>query len=490
MNSRRQNLPPREKLPPHNLESEQATLGCLLNVSLHSEDNRAAIRACRDKFQQDEVFYDLRHQQIWHAIEYLDTRGERVDLITVQQELKNRALLDQVGGIAYLSELQDRVPSAANLPAYLDHVWEQYVMRRLIQRNTRQTQLIEEFGAVDEAYLARIEQENRDWAALLDRGAVTPKNLKAPSDFLQEYFEQWFDRKDDTYGYALPFEFPLRLRPAATTLMTGDNGSGKSTMLDWIAVNIMRQLDAAAGERVVVASMEMPPATTLWIMARQILACGKLERTEDNEKRVGDALAWLNARVLLYDFLGITDRHELLNTFEYAARQQRGKFFILDNLMKVGIADDDYAAQGQFMQRICDFNLKHRTHTIVVVHENKGDGSAKQKVRGSKQLTDAPDNVIGMKRNEDKAQKLEELKAELSAKKIDFTEYTNRVDGMRLTWDSKFILSKQRWPGAQQNGSKWLYFDKPSLRLVPQGEPIRPLNLKSQAPHEAIESHC
>jgi len=218
-----------------------------------------------------------------------------------------------------------------------------------------------------------------------------------------------------------------------------------------------------------------PLVTTLWIMARQLLALGRLERNDDNERLVGDALAWLSKRVLLYDFLGITDRHELINAFEYAATRQGGKFFILDNLMKVGIADDDYAAQGQFMQRICDFNLKHQTHTIVVVHENKGDGSAKQKVRGSKQLTDAPDNVIGMKRNEDKANKLEEFKAELNAKKISPPEYTAKLDGLRMVWDSKFILSKQRWPGAQQNGSKWLYFDKQSLRLVPQGESIQPL---------------
>jgi len=453
------------------MEAEQGVLGCILLAP------NECLTQCCDKFQQDdEVFYDLRHQTIWNALLYQRSQGVGIDIITLQQELKDRGQLDQIGGIAYLNAVQDTVPSVANLTYYIDYVWEKYIARRLVQKNTSQVGIIyEQNGDVSESWLARIEQQHQEWTALLDRGAVTPKHLKEPGHFLQEYFEQWFDRKDDTYGYALPFEFPLRYRPAATTLMTGDNGSGKSTMLSWKAIHVMKQLDVEAGERVVMASMEMPPATTLWIMARQLLALGRLERNDDNERLVGDALAWLSKRVLLYDFLGITDRHELINAFEYAATRQGGKFFILDNLMKVGIADDDYAAQGQFMQRICDFNLKHQTHTIVVVHENKGDGSAKQKVRGSKQLTDAPDNVIGMKRNEDKANKLEEFKAELNAKKISPPEYTAKLDGLRMVWDSKFILSKQRWPGAQQNGSKWLYFDKQSLRLVPQGESIQPL---------------
>lgn len=468
----------RDQLPPHADEAEQAVLGCLLMPAFapeQTEQQQAALQLCRDKFQQDDVFYDLRHQTIWNVIQFLTSEGKPVDIIMVQAELKNRAQLDQVGGIGYLNALQDTIPSAANAAEYIGIVWEKYVLRRLLQKNAAQADVVQQFGSVDESYIARISQSHKEWEALLDRGAVTPKNLKEPGEFMQEYFEQWFDRKDDTYGYALPFEFPLRYRPAATTLMTGDNGSGKSTMLSWKAIHVMKQLDVEAGERVVIASMEMPPATTLWIMARQLLATGRLERNDDNERLVGAALAWLSKRVLLYDFLGITDRHELINTFDYAATRQGGKFFILDNLMKVGIADDDYAAQGQFMQRICDFNLKHKTHTIVVVHENKGDGSAKMKVRGSKQLTDAPDNVIGMKRNEDKANKLEEAKAELAAKKLTLPEYNSKVEGMRMIWDSKFILSKQRWPGAQQNGSKWLYFDKQSLRLVPQGETIHPL---------------
>ena len=49
-----------------------------------------------------------------------------IDVITLQQRLKDKQLLEQVGGIAYLAQLQDAVPSAANLSYYLDIVQEKY----------------------------------------------------------------------------------------------------------------------------------------------------------------------------------------------------------------------------------------------------------------------------------------------------------------------------------------------------------------------------
>jgi KaiC/GvpD/RAD55 family RecA-like ATPase len=451
--------PSTDRLPPNSPEAERGVLGCILLEA-------TCARPVMEKVQQDEVFYDLRHQTIWNAITYLVSENKPVDIIVLQAELKNRGLLDQIGGIPYLNELQDTVPSAANLPMYLDIVWEKYVFRRLVQKNTAQVATVYEFNGADEAFIANIEARHAEWRALLNRGAVVPKNLKPPSEFLEEYFKEWFDRREDTFGFALPFEIKLRFRPSETTLMTGDNGSGKSTMLCWLAATVARQLDVDAGERVVIASMEMPCAKTLHKMARQLLGFGPkdLEHTPENEALVGAALAWLNKRVLLYDFLGITNKNELVQAFEYGAEHQGGKFFILDNMMKVGIADDDYAAQGLFIQRVCEFSMRRKAHTIVVVHENKGEGNAKQKVRGSKQLTDAPDNVVGMQRNEKKAIKVEELEAEKKAGKLTEAAHAEALNELRFLWDSKFTLNKQR-NGEQQNASKWLYFEKKSHRF-------------------------
>lgn len=456
--------PELDKLPPHDEAAERGVLGCCLGGS--QADVAATgemITRVQARFGSDKVFFLLTHETVWQAIQFVKEKNGGADILSVQAELKARGQLEQLGGIGWLSELQDAAYTLLNLDVWLAILWEKFLARELIRRNSATTAIVEENGELTESHVANIQLQHARWLRLLERGNVTPKNLSEPNQFGDEYYNQFFNRQEDTYGFELPFSFPLRFRPAATTLMTGDNGSGKSSMLCLMSLVVARQLQP--GEKVVVASMEMPPEVTLWIMARQLMGLGKLECTEENIAKITRALAWLNQRVLLYNFLGITDKRDLMNTFQYAATEKAGKFFIIDNMMKVGIADDDYAEQGYFIQQVCDFDLKHKAHTIVVVHENKGDGSTKQKVRGTKQLTDAVDNVCSMKRNEQKAEKLEELKAELKAGTLKQDAYDEQLRKQKNVWDSKFLLSKQRWPGSQQNASKWLYFQHETLQF-------------------------
>jgi replicative DNA helicase len=120
-----------DRLPPHAIEAEQGVLGCLL------WSPNDCMGECITKFKGDsEVFYDLRHQTIYDTIQAMYDQREAVDLITLQQRLKDKQMLDQVGGLAYLSSLQDTVPSAANLSYYLDIVLEKAVLRKMIRTCT------------------------------------------------------------------------------------------------------------------------------------------------------------------------------------------------------------------------------------------------------------------------------------------------------------------------------------------------------------------
>ena len=88
---------------------------------------------CIEKLRSsEEVFYDLRHQTIFKTLSEMYDSREAIDLITLQQRLKDNQLLEQVGGIAYLSVLPDTVPSAANLSYYLEIVREKYLLRKMI----------------------------------------------------------------------------------------------------------------------------------------------------------------------------------------------------------------------------------------------------------------------------------------------------------------------------------------------------------------------
>lgn len=121
-----------DRLPPHSPEAEQGVLGCILLDPVRCVDE------CIEKFLDDpEVFYDLRHQTIFQAMSAMRERNENIDLITLQQCLKNAQALEEVGGLMYLSTLPDTVPSAANLSYYIEIVLEKFTLRRLVHVCTR-----------------------------------------------------------------------------------------------------------------------------------------------------------------------------------------------------------------------------------------------------------------------------------------------------------------------------------------------------------------
>ena len=140
-----------DRLPPHSLEAEQGVLGCMLLAP------NEAIGVCVEKFKSrrddsaasspsrrdapapnphagaSAAFYDLRHQSIYETLVAMYDAKEAIDVITVRQRLKDKGQLDAIGGVAYLTALQDAPPSAANLPFYADIVVEKHLLRRMIQ---------------------------------------------------------------------------------------------------------------------------------------------------------------------------------------------------------------------------------------------------------------------------------------------------------------------------------------------------------------------
>lgn len=115
-----------DELPPHSLEGERGVLGCLLQEPALYDDVRLKLR-------DPEAFYDLKHRLVWEAFGRLVEENIRPDVILVQERLKLMNQLEQIGGIPFLMELADAVPSAANLKAYLDLVAEYWLLRRMIR---------------------------------------------------------------------------------------------------------------------------------------------------------------------------------------------------------------------------------------------------------------------------------------------------------------------------------------------------------------------
>ena len=113
------------KVPPHDVEAEQAVLGSMLT------DKDAVISAIEILKVDD--FYRTDNKSIYEAIMNLYNRAEPIDIITVKAELESLGKFEQVGGLEYLASLPDKVPTTANAIKYIKIVEEKSTLRNLIK---------------------------------------------------------------------------------------------------------------------------------------------------------------------------------------------------------------------------------------------------------------------------------------------------------------------------------------------------------------------
>ncbi|WP_054951123.1 replicative DNA helicase [Numidum massiliense] len=113
-----------ERVPPQNIEAEQAVLGAIFL------EKEALITATEILVPED--FYRQAHQRLFQVMVTLSENSEPVDLVTVTAKLSDENLLEEVGGVTYLTELANAVPTAANVEHYAHIIEEKAVLRKLI----------------------------------------------------------------------------------------------------------------------------------------------------------------------------------------------------------------------------------------------------------------------------------------------------------------------------------------------------------------------
>lgn len=116
------------KLPPQAVDLEEAVLGALML-------EKDALAAVID-ILKPEIFYKDAHQQIFSAIQRLFSKSEPIDILTVTNELKQSGELEIVGGPFYITQLTNRVASAANVEYHARILLQKYIQRSLIGIST------------------------------------------------------------------------------------------------------------------------------------------------------------------------------------------------------------------------------------------------------------------------------------------------------------------------------------------------------------------
>jgi len=235
------------KVPPQSLEAEEAVLGGLLL------DPTALDRVIEVMGPDD--FYRENHRKIFLAMLALTERSEPIDLITLTDTLKARDELQEIGGATYLAELNDKVPSAANIAFYARIVKEKAVLRNVITVSGE---------IVSRAYTGQEDMEHfLDEAERLifdvSEQRIRPAFFKVGDMIMDtiKTIEQLYERKELVTGVPTGFldldKKTAGLQPSDLVIIAGRPSMGKTAFVLNIAQYVAMQTQTAVG----IFSLEM-----------------------------------------------------------------------------------------------------------------------------------------------------------------------------------------------------------------------------------------
>ncbi|MCL1825413.1 MAG: replicative DNA helicase [Betaproteobacteria bacterium] len=317
------NAPPRDpqmaaiKLPPHSLEAEQSLIGGLLL------DN-AAWEKIAD-LVTGEDFYRDDHRRIYQHITKLIDVGRPADVVTVFESLEKSGEAEQAGGLAYLAEIADNTPSAANIRRYAEIVHERAILRKLV-------------AVGDEIAASALAPSGKDAKILLDEAEarvfeIAEAGARHGSGFqlIQPLLKQVVDRVQELYDRDNPSEVigipsgftdldakTSGLQPSDMLIIAGRPSMGKTSF----ALNIAEHVAIENRLPVAIFSMEMPGNQ---LATRFISSVGRIDMQKIRNGRLSDD-DWQRLTMAmgkLYEAPIYIDETPGLNPIDLRARARR-----------------------------------------------------------------------------------------------------------------------------------------------------------------------
>ena len=236
-----------QRLPPQSLEAEVSVLGGVLL------ENEALNRVLEVVNEGD--FYREAHRKIFSALLHLYERNEPADLITLSEVLKNRAVLEEVGGVEYLNSLVNSVPTAANIAYYAKIIKEKSILRKLINRATEIiSQGYGNSGDVDE-FLDRAERLIFEISEDRFRPSFFPVKdiIKASFKIIEKLYEKRQLITGVPTGFTKLDDLTSGLQPSDLIIIAGRPSMGKTAF----ALNITQHAAIEGGFPAVIFSLEM-----------------------------------------------------------------------------------------------------------------------------------------------------------------------------------------------------------------------------------------
>lgn len=331
-----------DRVMPHNLEAEQSVLGSMFL-------SKYAAEKCMESLQK-ELFYSEAHGRIFQAMSDLVEAGKALDITTLTAELDRKKWLSQVGGVEYISELVNIVPSAANIDQYIAIVEENAIKRRLIEEATQ---------IVTDGY-----QSTELLSDLLDRAEMKILNVvktrkgtefRSIQDVLfkaQQDLEKLAQTKGEVTGLSTGFydidKLTSGLHPNELIIIAARPAMGKTAFAVNLAMNVAMNQDKA----VALFNMEMSAEQ---LAMRMLASAGQIDqnklktgRLEHNDwKRVNEAISRLaDSNLFIDDTPGMTIGEIRAKCRRLASSENGLSMVVIDYLQLIN-GSAKYAGQRQ-----------------------------------------------------------------------------------------------------------------------------------------------
>ncbi|MHA6260963.1 replicative DNA helicase [Sporosarcina sp. CAU 1771] len=236
-----------DRVPPHNNEAEQSVIGAIFLEPL------ALITAAEVLIPDD--FYRTAHKKIFNTMILLSDKGQAIDVVTVTEELSAKKELEDVGGISYLTEIANSVPTAANIIHYAKIVEEKSLLRRLIRVAT--TIVEDGYTREDEVEALLSEAEKKMMEVANRKNAGDFRHIKDVLVETYDNIELLHTQKGDVTGVPTGFrdldKITAGFQPNDLIIVAARPSVGKTAF----ALNVAQNVATKTDTNVAIFSLEM-----------------------------------------------------------------------------------------------------------------------------------------------------------------------------------------------------------------------------------------
>jgi replicative DNA helicase len=288
---------------PHSVEAEQGVLGSMLISP------REIIAECVEKINE-EYFYVPAHQTVYVVLVELWNAGQGIDLITFTQVLRDRNVLETVGGAAFITSLFTFVPTAANVTYYLEIVRDKYILRQIIAACTESVR--RSFEEQDEVNNLLDDVEQKIFSVGEDRFKGRLPSMKEQVMEAIEAIEHLWERKGALTGVATGFkkfdQLTSGLHGSEMIVIAARPSMGKTAL----AINIAEHVAIVQRLPVAVFSLEM---SSQQLVQRMLCSAAKVNlktvrdgflQDQDFDKLRNSAAKLAEAAIFIDDTSGLS----------------------------------------------------------------------------------------------------------------------------------------------------------------------------------------